>query len=276
MLGMKFLKKLTQKFIKSAVDNYIISIFIVIVLMIGIISLIKLLKSDSEFVYAEVKVSQGLWWANVGKPAIWMVDSVHEGDTEVDGRGNVVSEIEEIRYYPARDDNLYDVYLLLKIKANYNENTSKYTFKRSVIGLGSPIELEFPNLQVSGTVMNLSKQPIKYQLLEKEIVLSKRLVASQEYNAIKVGDSYSDGKEKVFEVVDKQLTDSYIVYSSEGNNYPIEANIYKDVTLRAKIKVRVTNGLNIFGREQVIRAGKFFEISTSNFKYLEYKVESIN
>jgi hypothetical protein len=276
MLPMKLLRKLLHRFTKIIVDNYLLSLFIIIICVVGFVAVLKLSKSENKFIYAEVKISQGLWWVNVAKPAIWMIESIHPGDREVDGRGNFISQIDEIRYYPATNDNLYDVYLLLKIKANFDETTSKYTFKRAVIGTGSPIELELPNLQVSGNVMRLSKKPIRNKLLDKEITISKKFTYPYEYNVIEVGDSYFDGKEKVFEVVDKLITDTYLVYSGDGNNYPIEAETIKDITLKVKVKLEVKNGIYIYGKDQIVRSGKSLDISTPNFKYEDYKIVSIN
>ncbi len=149
-----------KKLIKFSTDNYFIPIFLACILFVGVVSVYKLFFTRPVFVYVKVKMGQGLWWASTAKPAIWFVEALKKDDVETSLTGSPIAQIQSIRYYPwYGTTNQYDIYLTLKLKVNGNPKTGKYNFKRSTIGVGSPIDLEFPSTQVSGTVTELNIAP---------------------------------------------------------------------------------------------------------------------
>ena len=67
--------------------------------------------------------------------------------------------------------------------------TGKYNFKRSTIGVGAPIDFEFPNVQFSGTIMTISEKPLIEKYVEKTIYMTKKYAYLWEYDAIHIGIS---------------------------------------------------------------------------------------
>ncbi len=265
-----------KKLIKFSLDNYFISIFVACILFVGFVSIYKLFFAKSTYVYAKVKMGQGLWWASTAKPPIWFVESLKKGDVQTNLTGTPIAEILTIRYYPWYSSGQYDLYLTVKLKVNGNPKTGKFNFNRSTIGVGSPIDLEFPSVQISGTVIQLDTKPIEEKLVTKIITLTKKNAYPWEYDAIQVGDKYFDGEQSVFEILDKKSTDIAVqapdVY---GNNTGSTLDLKKYIAVRAKIKVQKKNNQLIFGEEQIINPGKTINISTSNFTFNEYVVGGV-
>src|SRR3989338_5348196 len=191
---MKKMLQFMRRALKIATDNYFISIFIAIVAFVGFVSVFKLFTAKGQVVYTTVKVSQGLWWANTLNAPVWMIQNLKKGDIEKSLTGSPVAEILEVRYYPAQNQSIqseqYSIFLTVKLTADYNTRRNTYSFKRSTIGIGSPIEFEFNSGLISGTVISLSNQPPQNQYVNKIVTLYKPFVERSEYDAIQIGDKY--------------------------------------------------------------------------------------
>ena len=270
---MKFNWKTIWRF---AFNNYFISIFIAIVAFVGFVSVFKLFFTKPTYVYAEVKVGQGLWWASTQKPSIWFVNAIKNAKVEKNLIGQPSAKILGVRYYPYFDTGQYDVYVTVKIRVSGNKKTGEYSFNRSTIGVGSPIDLEFPSTQFSGTIIALSDKPLKENYVEKTVYMTKKNAYPWEYNAIKIGDSYFDGKETVFQVIDKKSQDTSLISSDAyGNSNPnlTESQMY--IVVKAKMRLKQENGQLIYGEDQNVTLGRNIGIATSNFAYNNFVVSQI-
>lgn len=267
-----------KKLIKFSLDNYFISIFFAAILFVSIVSVLKLFIVKPTYVYARVKMGQGLWWASTARPSIWFVQNIKRGDVERDLVGSPIAQILGVRYYPWYTSNQYDVYLTVKLKVSGNKKTKKYSFKRSTIGVGSPIDFEFPNAQFSATVTDLENDPIKDTYIEKTIYLTKRYAYPWEYDGIKIGDKFFDGENTVFEVLDKSSSDTAEVITQESTKIlnPQTTELRRYITVKAKIKVKKVGEQYVFGEEQVLSLGKPINISTSNFSFTDYVIAEID
>jgi hypothetical protein len=224
-----------------------------------------------------VKVGQGLWWASTQKPSIWFIEGLKQAQKEAEKEltGEPAAKILSIRYYPSYIANQYDVYLIMRLKVTRLGKTGKYNFKRSAIGVASPVDFEFPSAQFSGTITQISEKPIEDKLIEKKILLSKKWAYPSEYEQIKIGDYYFDGKEKVFEIINKNDVDSQEVYNLSGIYYPVESERKKNIYIEAKIKVKKDHEKLLFGEEQIVAVGKTLNIATDNFLLEGYIVTKI-
>lgn len=243
--------------------NYFLLIFAFVILFVTLFSFYKLFITKPTYIYAKVKLGQGLWWASTVEPPLWLVNSLNVRSD------NPNIKITKINYYPYlvsgtntqsinQYNDQYNVYLTLKLRVTINKSGSTYYFNRSEIAIGSPIDLAFSNTQVSGVIIAYSKQPIIDKLVDKIIFLTKNDPDRWEYEAIKIGDYYFDGENKAFEILSKEIS---------GDN---------SLTVKAKIKMKEINNRLVFGEDRVITVGKKINIFTNNFSFDNYLVSRID
>lgn len=270
------ISKILKEILNFFLANYFLSIFFVSIIFVGAVSIYKLFFVKPTYIYAKVKVGQGLWWASTQKPSMWFIEGLKRAKEEYDLLGQPQAQILSIRYYPTYIQNQYDVYLIMKLKVSKLGKTNKYNFKRSSIGVGSPVDFEFPQAQFSGTIIELSEKFIKDKLIEKEIILTKKNANPWEYESIKIGDFYFDGQEKVFEVVQKTGRDTQTLTADTFGNYPVEQpELKKYIFVKAKILVKEKDNKLIFGEEQTITSGKTINIATDNFQFQDYLIAEV-
>jgi len=279
---LKLTKKNIGKTFKSTLQNYwFILIFVACVGFVGIVSLYKLFVKRENFVYAKVKVSQGLWWASTQRAPVWFIPALKKGLVENSLVGQPSARITKVTYYPYYTASQYDIYLVLRLRVTGNQKTGTYNYNRSALAVGSPIEFAFPGAEFSGTVLALSARPFKPQFVWKTITLVKPSGYQWEYDAIKVGDKYHNGEQTVLEVLDKS-TVANPLYGSDGLGTYGERSVFglypeprQFITVRLKAKVQNTKQNYVFGEEQELRVGKPVNLSTNNFYFQDFQVMSI-
>lgn len=272
---MKTLFSLFRKLVRAVKDNYFIFFFILIVISVGFITIIKSFTAKNEVVYAQVKISQGYWWASTLRPSYWLAVKLKKGDTEKTLSGKRIAEIQEVRYYPSGGltptTEQYDVYITVKLLADYNERTKKYSFKRSSISVGSPIDFEFTNIQISGTIVDLSPRQFSSNYRDTVVTLRKTFANSWEYEGIEVGDFYFDGKEKVLEVIDKNYQESYAQYNSAA----IQSDRPINIEVKLKMRLEDQNGTFIYRKDTPILVGRKVYLQGSKFIFDQYTVAKV-
>jgi hypothetical protein len=254
----------------------ILLLFLFIAAVVILFGFFDITSGKQDYVYAKVKISQGLWWSNTKRPNYWFIENLKAGDKEVGTANRPVAELIDFTYYPyisAAADTLlnsetsYNVYLHLKLAV---KKTSKaITFKREKIAVGSPIELEFPAVHITGTVMELANGPIKDEYVEKTIYLTGKNAFYWEYDSIKIGDSYFDGHREVFKVLSKQAIDTKVIDTDiYGNSTINDIERRKYVTVKALVTLKKVKGDKLFfGEEQEMQVGTPFNLVTANHNY---------
>ncbi len=256
--------------------NYFLVIFGFCMLFVGVVAFGKLFISKPTYIYVKIKVGQGLWWATTAKPSIWYIKSIKEGDVAKSLLGSVTAQVLSKRYYRYYGGDQYDMYMTLKLKADYNKNNGAYSFNRSVISISSPIDIQFPTVDITGTVTDLSKNSFEDKYYEKIITLSKRNAFPWEFEAIKTGDKYFDGESTIFEVLEKNANDSGTIVADKLGNLNVNNNDpTKNITVMAKVMLRKINDQWILGEDQLVSPGRTLSISTTNFVFDAYIVSSI-
>lgn len=261
------------------VRSYYLYLFFFLCLgFIGIVFFYKLFHTKPTYLYAKVKVGQGLWWANTQKPNIWLVKGIQQAKESKDLTGKPVVEVLDVVYYPYAvypATGQYDVYVTVKLKVTPLGNKDTYNFNREIIGIGSPIYLEFPNVQFAGTVTMLSKTPFAERYIQKTVYLTKRSPLPWEYDQIRVGDVQTNGKETVFEVLDKSYNGEVTGTSTLSQGWLLNTNINL-FTVKARILVKEVDGQYIFGEEQVVAPSKYLMgAGTKQFTFNDYYITMV-
>lgn len=256
--------------------NYIITIFIACILFVGVVSFSRLFLAKPTYIYVKVKVGQGLWWANTAKASIWHNDAINKGDIMRGITGNPQAIILGKRYYRWYTSDQYDVYINLKLKVTQNSKTGEYTFNRSSVSIGAPIELQFPKEYITGTVIGMSDSSFEEVYTDKIIYLTKRNALPWEYDAIQIGDNFFDGEDSVFKVTGKEAKETTnISADSYGNSSPEITEEKNYITIKAQVKLRKTGGQWVMGEDQLVVPGRPINISTPNFVYSDYIISKI-
>ncbi len=270
-----------KKTLKFARDNYLVSIFVALIIFVGFVAAFKIVFSKPTYIYVRVKLGQGLWWAATSKPSIWLVKSIKKGEIEYDLLGNPLAEVTEVRYYPMGTE--YNTYLTVKLRASQNKRTKKYVFKRSVIAVGAPVDFEFPSSQITGTVVAINNKPFEDKYVDKIVHFYRRLSYPWQYDNIKIGDRYFDGQDTVFEVLDKSLEviPSGVSFTDvvDGEESVFFSNarelVGKVIFIKAKLKLKQTPGNLIYGEEYNVNAGGMIGIQTSDYNYEGFTIAKI-
>ena len=192
--------------------------------------------SKPTYVYVKVKVGQGLWWANTQRPNTWFVEAIKQAKEEVDLTGQPIAQVLGVRYYRWWGGGDFNTYVTAKLKVSKLGKTGKYNFKRSTIGVGAPIDFEFPNVQFSGTIMTISEKPLIEKYVEKTVYMTKKGAYPWEYDAIHIGDQYFDGKQTVFEILSKKTQDTNNISSDYYGNSNLEITEQKIYSIKGKNK----------------------------------------
>lgn len=244
------LKKLRSPFVLISV------VIVTCLLLVGTISLYKLFIEKQDYVYVKVRMGQGYWWAQTLRPSSWFVDNIKKGDKGYDLAGKPTAEVQSVNYYPLVGS--FDIFVTAKLKAKYNSQTKQYSFNRSDINVGAPITINLSSIDITGTVIQISKNPIQEK--EKEIIVT--LVnqggyikdAPYKYDSIKVGDTYFNGEKTTLKILNKYLESNiWTVTSDTGEVF--ERNIYSTQNIIVKVKLLVQEkktGL-FYGEEQKVQ-----------------------
>ena len=245
---MKILIKLLKK-------HFILLTFVFVAFLVITLIINKKYFSKSYYLYIRVKIGQGLWWASTTEPSLRLINSIkdniqHQPDIKLYYYPIQTKEVN----YQSNSIDRYVSYLDLKLKVNKTNNS--YLYNRSAIAIGAPIDIDFNQIQISGTIMSFSPSPIIDQYIEKTIYLTKNNPNDWEYNAVKINDYYHNGVNKVFIIIDKQ-------------------NIDGNLLIKAKIKLKLVNNQLIFGEDQTIAVNKKFYLFTQSFIFDDYSVSQI-
>lgn len=229
-------------------QKYFLIIFVGITITTVFFAVSKSFTAQQKYIYAKVKIGQGLWWAQTEKPQFWLAAGLKKG-----------AEIIETRYYPSGNNDEFEIYVSLKLRGSFDKKRGRFYFNRSFVKVGSPLNLDLQTVQISGTIIALSNEPFKYIYEQKNITLVKKLVGSEFQNA-EIGDAYFDGTEPVFEIKNKEI------YQNEGGEY---------MRITANIKVKKTNEQLIFGESRIVITGRSLPLFTEKINLRDFIVDSI-
>lgn len=271
-------KKSTNIFsslLKFIVAHYLIFIIIGCVGFVGVISVYKLFIKKPTYIYVKVKVGQGYWWATTQRPNIWFVRAIQDAKEEKDLSGKVVVKVMEVSYYPIYGSSQFDVYMTLRLLVTKSGSDS-YNFKRETIGVGSPIDLQFPTVQFSGTITNLESKPIQTNLIDKTVYLTKKYSYPWEYDEIKIGDYFHNNNEKVLEILDKAKGDTNeVIFDDQGKLSTTKTEEYNYIILKINVKVQEIDKNYIFAEEILLSPMRGFDFITNKYIFNGFTIHKI-
>lgn len=265
-----------QKAISIGKKNILLLVVVACVGFVGLISVYRIFFQKPTYVYVRVKVGQGYWWASTQKPSLWYVRAIQAAKEEKDLKGEPIAKILRVAYYPWYGSNNFDIYVTLQLKVSQTGKKGTYSFKRDTIAVSTPIDLEFPTVQFSGTITALSDKPFEQNLTDKTVYLTKKYTYPWEYDAIQIGDYFNDGNGNVVEVLEKAKGETSEVLVNElGKLLPAQTETYQYIHLKVLLRLRPQNDQWIYGEEIIVSPGRGFGFVTNNFTFNDYVVAKI-
>lgn len=256
--------------------NSIVFMIIMCVGIVAAVSVYKLYIQKTQFIYVKVKVGQGYWWANAQKPNMWYIKAIQQAKEEKDVIGEPLAKVMRVAYYPWYGSNSFDIFVTLRIKVTKIGKTGAYSFKRETIGISSPIEFEFENVQFIGTIVEMSEKPIIPVTKNKVVYLSKKYTYEWEYDAIQVGDYFNDGNANVIEILEKAKGETNEIIVNEGGKLlSSETEEFRYIMLKIKMRVREDGGQIFYGDEIIVSPGRNLGFVTNGFTFNDYVVSKI-
>lgn len=264
-----------ETFLSFLKKHYFLLILVGCIGFVGLTAFYKIFISKPTYIYAKVKVGQGLWWATTQKPSSWYVQAIQNAGEQHDLIGTAKATLLNTVYYPSWTNGQYDVYTTLRLKVS--KGASGYIFNRETIGVSTPIDLEFPTVQFSGTVVALGRQPFHEQYEDKIVYLSKKYAYPWEYDQIQIGDSFSNGQDTIFKLLDKAKGETNeVLFNDQGKLISSETETYRYIIVKAKIKVKKAGGEYIFGEEYSLTPGRNIPLVTNNLSYNDYIITKVD
>jgi len=258
------------------IAHYLVLIIVGCVGFVGVVSVYKLHIKKPTYIYVKVKVGQGYWWASTQKPSIWYLKAIQSAKEEIDITGKPTAKVLRVAYYPWYGSSQYDVYVTLQLSVTKVGAQGTYNFNRETIGVGGPIDLEFKNVQFSGTIIALSEKPIVPITKTRVVYLSKKYTYPWEYDAIKIGDYFNDGNSNVIEILEKAKGETNeVVLNDMGRLLSAETETYRYILLKIKMRVRQEDGQILYGDEIIVSPGRSLGLITNEFTFNDYVVSKI-
>jgi len=262
--------------LQFTIAHYLVLIIVGCVGFVGLVSVYKLYIKKPTHIYVKVKVGQGYWWASTQKPSMWYLKAIQAAKEEIDIMGKPIAKVLRVAYYPWYGSSQYDIYVTLQLSVSKVGKQGVYNFNRETIGVGGPIDLEFKNVQFSGTIIALSEKPIVPITQTRVVYLSKKYTYPWEYDAIKIGDYFNDGNSNVIEILEKAKGETNeVVLNDMGRLLSAETETYRYILLKIKMRVRQEDVQILYGDEIIVSPGRSFGFITNEFTFNDYVVSKI-
>ncbi len=250
-----------KKLIRLIKANILFLLFLVVIIVVAGFYISKKYVAKSSYIYVQVKVGQGLWWASIERPSFWLIRSLTmDKNNNLSGDG---VKLISLNYYPSFQSiqgpseftNQFDVYVTLRIPVT-KDGGGQYYFNRNLVSIGAPIDIQLPVTQFSGTIVNFSKMTLNNSTEERTVFLSKAGASQDEFQNVNAGDYYFDGQNKVFIVEDKSYQDGTLI-------------------IKAKIALTKSYGHLLFGENEVINLNQKFDFITNKAIFYDFVVDRI-
>jgi len=251
--------------LKSKLHRFSKSQLFALIVFLALLSFPFLLTSSdllhpksSQPIYLTIKLNQGYWWLNNPNPPLTLIEAIKPQLTAYDFLGHPTAKIIAKHVYPTFSTNterpVYNTYVDLVI---YKAKTSKNEifFNRQRVAIGEPLEVKFPHLTLSGSIINLSTTKPARRLQTYQITL-QRLVYPWEYQQLQLPTSYFDGQTQVFKITHRQCLPAIIVTRDKYNQILKKTNqntCY--LTLQGTISLENHQSTLTFGPEIPIAQG---------------------
>lgn len=215
------------------------------------------LSRKTEWVNVRVVVSNDEWWWEGAPPQWWYADGLSVGQSAYDSFGKKIVEITNIQNF---DIGGYRrrVFIDVKLRGAYDTKRQVYLYNFQPVQVGKPLDLTVGKNNVRGVVTYIENAPQAYQekKIEVKIFGVRPWVASSYTQGLTMKDSLNRPLVSIEDVVVEPSVATLIVETTGGVEKRYAPSLFRDVTLRVRIKVFQSNGVDYFVDRAAIKVGE--------------------
>ncbi len=129
--------------------------------------------------------------------------------------------------------------------------------------------------------MEISQEPIKNRYQTKKVTLYDQygyyLDSPMLFNSISIGDSYYDGQNTSFKILNKYLGPRLVAFSDvNGRNITNQLKVNQNIYIDAEILVNEDSGMYFYGQEQRVTPGSNLNVLTNSQDLSRFIIVSVN
>lgn len=260
-----------------------IEIFIMITVVFLTVFIVKFFGRKKEFITIKVEVIKQNWLNNYDpygyRAPYWISDKVKIGQTEKDKAGKTIATLIDLENYE-RGDEEAELYLTLKVQTTLDKRTGVYYFKDKALNLGSSIELNLDNIELSGQVIDNNVPESGYPIKYFTVTARARNLDSWVYQKItpelKIYNRATN--EAVGEITHVTLEDSSlheIKTDSTGKYLTVAPGKNKDAIITAKLKAYQMDNKWFFSGHQDLKIGSSLYLYTNQTNLYNLDIQNI-
>ncbi|MFC1654071.1 hypothetical protein ACFL1M_04455 [Patescibacteria group bacterium] len=196
------------------------------------------------------------------KPPIWFSKKINVGDQIKSINGKLTAEITKVDEY-RRGDPSTDLFLNIKLRGETNTNTGIFSYLGNPVYVGGPIELEFPEMIITGQVVDEGVSSVGYP--EKQIIITGRVFSAEPWI---IENIYQNQKvinlktgKAMAEIIEYNTEPATINYASldQQNNRVNFTNVpgSKDIILKIKVTLQHINNEWMYLERQTAKINEF-------------------
>lgn len=194
-------------------------------------------QRQTQWIVAQVKVSQEEWWWQGSNPEYWYAQNLQVGTKGQNSFGEAVSEVTKIEFIDtglARNQ----VQVWAKLKVSYDPKKDQYIFGFQPLQVGRGLELTFGSQQVKGLLISLNEE--SPQTIEQTVRVKLFQVDPYAAKAIVLGmENKNSNGEILAKITDLRVTQTIRSEFSDIRGKMIQVSDPNYVQVEALIKMRL-------------------------------------
>jgi len=241
-------------------------------------------QASSRLIRIEVTAKE--WESGTEKNAsgvpYWLSEKLVVGLTQRSLSGRITAEIINVENY-AYVNNRAQIFLLIRVMADYNDKTQAYYFQGQPLLVGAPIEFKFDGVLVPGQVIDDNSPQNGYEFGEFMVTVKNKHLEPWIVDSLKVGQEIINRAtgDQIAELlaVESMPTRSKQIFGFDRQLLTDSQN-YQDATIKLKIKAVKQDGSWFFAGYQQVRLGNKLKLcfddltlSDAEIVKLEYVVQ---
>lgn len=259
--------KLSKTTLLNAIKKItIFDLLVILILAGGVVFATLFLLKQEKWIKVEVKISPKEWWWDSKLPPHWLTRSLKVGQMQYDALGRTQAKIIDIRDYEYNGARRL-TYVMVNLKAEYDNRTKRYKFNQRPLEIGDPIDLSFDSLGTQGAITYIEGLPdprtwediiVTMRVINLDSVFPETLgIQPWRAEAIHIGDEMKDSQGRVVATILEKTEKpaDKIIATSYGNAVVVPDPLKKDVELKVKLRTSKQSTLNYFLEEFKIKAG---------------------